>query len=216
MRGFSIPSDIDRCYAHCVVYGIRHHDAFARSESIEILCSTSPKKDFARPRNARLIMSNEVPEMPTDNVRPYCIWYPDIASENTYRQVAKLCPEMRYTVGRACAVAGYDKLYHELDLLPEASIAVRSSLDMRRGIQTNGRYEADDRSEHYFDICEDHKIAETSPEEYVDITALAPDHEELLYTPILSHLPAINKDPLILMAAYEALTATSVYAGLGC
>ncbi|KAK3064392.1 hypothetical protein LTS18_007599 [Coniosporium uncinatum] len=30
---------------------------------------------------------------------------------------------MRYLVGRACAVAGYAQLYHELDLLPEVSIA---------------------------------------------------------------------------------------------
>lgn len=68
-------------------------------------------------------MSNEVPDRATNNVKPYCIWYPDLASEDTYRRLAKRCPDMIYAVGRACAVAGYDKLYHDLDILPEVSIA---------------------------------------------------------------------------------------------
>jgi hypothetical protein len=74
-------------------------------------------------RNARLIMSNEVPNMPIDDVKPYCIWYPDVASEDTYRKLARQYPDMVYSIGRACAVAGYDKLYYELDILPDVSIA---------------------------------------------------------------------------------------------
>ncbi|KAF3897974.1 hypothetical protein GTR04_0833 [Trichophyton interdigitale] len=54
---------------------------------------------------------------------PYCIWNPDIAAEDTYRQLALRFPSMRYQVGRACAAAGYDGLYAELDLLPDVSIA---------------------------------------------------------------------------------------------
>ncbi|KXJ93529.1 hypothetical protein Micbo1qcDRAFT_161542, partial [Microdochium bolleyi] len=72
-------------------------------------------------------MSGEV--QPLDQISrpsqwPYCIWYPDIAPEDTYRKLATVVPAMRYQVGRACAVAGYADLYHELDdLLPDPSIA---------------------------------------------------------------------------------------------
>ncbi|TKW55886.1 hypothetical protein CTA1_11737 [Colletotrichum tanaceti] len=53
----------------------------------------------------------------------HCIWYPDVATEDTYREVVRRYPEMRYQVGRACAVAGYKTLLDELDLLPDVSIA---------------------------------------------------------------------------------------------
>jgi hypothetical protein len=68
-------------------------------------------------------MSNEIPDMATDDVKPYCFWHPDTASEETYHQLVTRYPDMAYTVGRACAVAGYDRLYHKLDILPEISIA---------------------------------------------------------------------------------------------
>ncbi|KAI8293126.1 hypothetical protein K4K56_005365 [Colletotrichum sp. SAR 10_98] len=61
--------------------------------------------------------------MASHDDKPYCIWHPDVASEETYRQLAKRYPDMRYVVGRACAVAGYAGLYDELGLLPEISIA---------------------------------------------------------------------------------------------
>ncbi|KAB5558629.1 hypothetical protein GE09DRAFT_1120101, partial [Coniochaeta sp. 2T2.1] len=124
MRGIRLPPDIASCCLPCVVYGIRHHEAFARSEDVEELCATSDHRAFARARNARLIMSNEVPDMSaSDDVKPYCIWYSEVASEDTYRRLVKTYPEMAYTVGRACAVAGYDNLYQELNILPEVSIA---------------------------------------------------------------------------------------------
>jgi len=68
-------------------------------------------------------MSDIIPEMKEADEFPYCIWYPDVASEDTYRQLVERYPQLRYLVGRACAVAGYTQLYHELDLLPEVSIA---------------------------------------------------------------------------------------------
>ncbi|KAJ9160706.1 hypothetical protein NKR19_g2984 [Coniochaeta hoffmannii] len=68
-------------------------------------------------------MSNEVPNISSDDVKPYCIWYPEVASEDTYRRLVKAYPDMVYTVRRACAVVGYNKLYHELNILPEVSIA---------------------------------------------------------------------------------------------
>ncbi|KAI8263482.1 hypothetical protein K4K53_008089 [Colletotrichum sp. SAR 10_77] len=60
--------------------------------------------------------------MHTSGPKPYCIWY-YLGSEDTYRRLARRYPEMRYHVGRACAAAGYAKLYFELDLLPDISIA---------------------------------------------------------------------------------------------
>ncbi|KAA8565546.1 hypothetical protein EYC84_009403 [Monilinia fructicola] len=68
-------------------------------------------------------MSNKIPLMTDDEEKPYCIWYPDLAAVDTYRELAQTYPDMRYQVGRACAVGGYVDLYRELDLLPDISIA---------------------------------------------------------------------------------------------
>ncbi|KAF7187704.1 hypothetical protein HII31_11043 [Pseudocercospora fuligena] len=68
-------------------------------------------------------MSNRIPVIDSDEEIPYCIWHPQTASEETYRQLVKRYPAMVYQVGRACAVAGYDKLYGELEILPEVHIA---------------------------------------------------------------------------------------------
>jgi hypothetical protein len=70
-------------------------------------------------------MSNQIPELNIDDPEtiPYCIWYPDVAVEETYRQLAERYPVMRYHEGRACAVAGYTGLYRDLKLLPDVSIA---------------------------------------------------------------------------------------------
>ncbi len=59
--------------------------------------------------------------MAPDDVKPHCIWYPDLASEDTYRRLAKRYPDMINAVGRNYAVDGYDKLFHELGILPEVS-----------------------------------------------------------------------------------------------
>ncbi|KAJ4015507.1 hypothetical protein NW752_006967 [Fusarium irregulare] len=68
-------------------------------------------------------MSNQVPDQMEEDEQPYCIWHPDIATEETYRALALKFPTMRYQVGHACAAAGYYDLYKDLDLLPEVSIA---------------------------------------------------------------------------------------------
>ncbi|KFY35723.1 hypothetical protein V494_05658 [Pseudogymnoascus sp. VKM F-4513 (FW-928)] len=99
---------------------------FARSDEVTDLCSTPGQEIFARARNARLIMSDVVPGrelMSNKESYPYCIWHPGVASEDTYRKLAATYPDMRYQVGRACAVAGYAQLYHELNLLPDPCIA---------------------------------------------------------------------------------------------
>jgi hypothetical protein len=68
-------------------------------------------------------MSNSIPETMADEEIPYCIWHPEVAAEETYRRLAQKYPQMKYHVARACAVAGYTKLYDELDVLPEVHVA---------------------------------------------------------------------------------------------
>ncbi|WQF84020.1 hypothetical protein CDEST_09034 [Colletotrichum destructivum] len=247
LRGHRLPSKFDHWLSACVIHGIRRNEAFATSDAVQKLCADSEDRAFARARNARLIMSNSVPKITNDEDKPYCIWYPDVASEETYRDLAKRYPDMRYLVGRACAVAGYNALYHELGLLPEVSIAeearessarskdifdtimrqpccysilndytrscnldnppspaftngdtaVRGTLDIRFGPDMYEEW-----GSHCFNIAEDYNIDEVSSED-PHIQELPPNHIELFYTPLLSHLPTIKKNPLILMAAYE-------------
>lgn len=100
---------------------IRKHYNFAIYSEVAALAKWHDK--IARARNARLIMSNEIPvEMLPQHV-PYCIWYPDVPSEETCKHLVQQYSDMRYHVGRTCAVAGYVGLYRELDLLPDVSIA---------------------------------------------------------------------------------------------
>ncbi|KAL0937629.1 uncharacterized protein CTRU02_207360 [Colletotrichum truncatum] len=246
LHGGVWPTD-DR--VRCAVKGIRHHVEFAKSIEVAQLCSSSRRNGevFSRARNARLIMSNTIPEMVSENTKPYCIWHPDLATEGTYRELAHRYPDMRYHVGRACAVAGYTQLYHELNLLPDVSIAeeardnnstaifesimgnqvkyavmddyrrlvhlesptagaflncdtaVRSSLDFHR---TLGDEEANEYYEHYFDIQEDgHISTKWSPK--LGSSRIDDKFAGLLYAPLPRDLPNINKDILILAAAWD-------------
>ncbi|CEJ94151.1 hypothetical protein VHEMI09702 [[Torrubiella] hemipterigena] len=107
----------------CFISSVRRRLEYGPRPDVVLLC-TSPGTDpaLARAYYARLIMSNTVPDIPEasfPSAPPYSICYPDIASEDTYRAVAKRYPGLRYQVGRACAVAGYATLYEELDLLPD-------------------------------------------------------------------------------------------------
>ncbi|KAM0324453.1 hypothetical protein ACHAQA_008235 [Verticillium albo-atrum] len=109
-----------------LVAGIRRHVGLARLPQLADLCAHDGGQNvFARARNARLIMSGEIPtrDMMAEGCLPYCIWHPDVAPEDTYRALAAKYPELKYHVGRACAVGGYMDLYRELDLLPDTSIA---------------------------------------------------------------------------------------------
>ncbi|KAF6817447.1 hypothetical protein CSOJ01_02369 [Colletotrichum sojae] len=192
-----------------------------------------------------------IPDMPTEESKPYCICV-ELASEETYRKVFRRYPNMRYQVGRACAAAGYDTLYFELDLLPDVSVAeeareannpgskrifdsimsqpVRYAVmnDYTRTINVSDPqpgaclnadtairasllpdYEGDQTEDmsdpHYFDIDED-----LGPNGFhagprnMDHQVLPPDFEYLLWSPLPRDLPTTRKDPLIVMAAYEA------------
>ncbi|GFF43099.1 hypothetical protein IFM46972_07090 [Aspergillus udagawae] len=255
VRGQRIPKALgEEITQLCVVRGIRYHPGFATE-----LRGLLPK--FTRALNARDIMSDKIPEMSDPDEFPYCIWYPETAKEETYRVLASRYPQMKYLVGRACAVAGYVNLFKELDLLPEAHIAeearenqqweiyeaimaadlrynamddytrtvflkpvpgylnadtaVRSYLDVKSKFRKPPRtlYDSDTdedegdffdfvlavREHGVFDITEDDRIdeftSEPPPQQNDDVS-------HLLYTPLPTDLPTMNKDLLILMAAY--------------
>ena len=72
----------------CIVRGIRQHPGFAQE-----LHGQLPL--FTRALNAREIMSGRIPDMPEATDRPYCIWYPQVASEETYRCLLYTSPSPR-------------------------------------------------------------------------------------------------------------------------
>ncbi|OAA45952.1 hypothetical protein BBO_03593 [Beauveria brongniartii RCEF 3172] len=125
IRGVAVPNAVGRrAMRLCVIRGIRYHDEFAQSPQAQAL---RPWPEFARALNARAIMSDSVPDMARDDDVPYCIWHPDTATEDTYRQLVRRYPRMAYQVARACAVAGYSELYRELEeggsILPDVAVA---------------------------------------------------------------------------------------------
>ncbi|KAF5986190.1 hypothetical protein FCOIX_1678 [Fusarium coicis] len=98
----------DRDGRAALVRDIRLHYHLAMSEPARRLSSSMPQ--VSRARNARRIMSNDIPERMTAEEQPYCICHPDMATEDTYRSIASSLP--------TCAIRSA-----ELDLLPEVSIA---------------------------------------------------------------------------------------------
>lgn len=102
-----------------IIHGIRHHHGFAQE-----LRGATP--EFTRALNARDIMSGVIPEMDVENKPdevPYCIWHPDVASEDALRTLVQRYPSLVYHVARACAIAGFIDLYRDLDVLPEVHVA---------------------------------------------------------------------------------------------
>lgn len=127
MRGEKLPEHLGYPLMKCaVICGIIRSSSFAEGEAA-VLHGLPEHPEFTRALNSRAIMSNRVPDMEPEThpkELPYCIWYPDVASEDTYRLLAKGYPRMRYQVARACAVAGYTDLYLELEgVLPEVAVA---------------------------------------------------------------------------------------------
>lgn len=254
LRGHRLPSNellLEPHARHCVISGIRRHLRFAKLKSTIKMCNDNAANfpEFTRARNARLIMSGTVPKMASQEFYPYCIWYPNVASEGTYAELARRYPAMRYQVGRACAVAGYTSLYESLQLLPDVSIAeeardnaatgrsifdlimaspvkyavmddyercihvnsprpaglnndtaVRSSLDVTTA--ADGAMLRPSGYEHW-NVTEDGGLQDWNEVIRVEEPPLNPEHAHLLYSPLPQDLPAVNKDVLILMAAWE-------------
>jgi hypothetical protein len=237
----------------CVVRGIRHHDGYGK-ELYDVLHT------FARALNSRSIMSGCIPEIKSEAETPYCIWHPQIASEDTYRRLVQVNPHMVYQVGRACAVAGYLDLYKELDVLPEVHIAeearecghmevydmimsepvrydimndyactvastpvpgaylngdtaVYRSLKRRQSLPPDGPWQGDDDDENssftwhpgyeeqVLDITEDQGMDLESV--YHEHGKMTPEVLDLLTSPLPRDLPIVDKDVLVLMAAYN-------------
>ncbi|CAG8117220.1 unnamed protein product [Penicillium salamii] len=117
IHGRRVPSTFgDRVHQLCIIRGIRYHHGFAQE-----LRGATP--EFTRALNAREIMSGIIPTVSKPDEAPYCIWHPDVPSEDTLRALVQRYPDMLYNAARACAVAGYIDLYKELDPLPEVHVA---------------------------------------------------------------------------------------------
>ena len=230
----------------CVVAGIRRNAGFGHE-----LRGLTPR--FTRALNAQTIMySKDIPDMNDLEEFPYCIWYPSTPDRDTCRKLITQYPRMKYQVGRVCAVANYDDLYKELDILPEVGIAeeargngseaiysaivkqpvkyavfndysnslvlenppislingntcVTALLDSKqlfkrpraKHILESGRNGFEGR---LYDICEDMSVdVERSEPRSVDQSVVLP----LLYSPLPVDLPTVDKDMLILSAAYH-------------
>jgi hypothetical protein len=62
-------------------------------------------------------MSNEIYHTTTDtpeNEIPYCIWHPQVATADTYIDLARRRPSMKFQAARACIVVDYQTAYQEL------------------------------------------------------------------------------------------------------
>ncbi|KAJ5564848.1 hypothetical protein N7513_001090 [Penicillium frequentans] len=116
VHGSRIPKDLsESCHRLSTIRGIRHHYGFAQQ--------LHGIPEFTRALNARDIMSGIIPTISRPEETPYCIWYPEVPTEDTLRALVQRYPDMLYHAARVCAVAGYVDLYKELDPLPEVHIA---------------------------------------------------------------------------------------------
>ncbi|KAJ5518668.1 hypothetical protein N7453_001090 [Penicillium expansum] len=232
IKGEGVPVDLSSFWhRRAVIRGIRDSLQFATSPAIIELCSGDDGQayQFSRARNARLIMSDIIPDMQNPATQPYCIWYPELASEETYREVARQYPSMRYQVGRACAAARYTDLYKELDLLPDVSIAEESREvdkdaeiykiimsapqryvimeDFSRSVHlknpTNTCTTADDIDieEDGFIGLQDISLKDISGVE--DYAKLGPGQSNQLWMPLPPDLPVLEKRLQTQMAAWE-------------
>lgn len=80
LRGKALPKSLGRRIMRlCVINGIRYHEEFAGYPDLEEIRQWVP--EISRALNARAIMSNRIPTMPEARDRPYCIWHPQVASQ---------------------------------------------------------------------------------------------------------------------------------------
>ncbi|KAL5048110.1 hypothetical protein BDW71DRAFT_196484 [Aspergillus fruticulosus] len=208
LEGRSVPGDLALAAARCAaIRGLRCSYEFAMSKDIREMCATSRFPEFVRARNARLIMSNVVPDgLEVPEAQPYCIWNPDFANEDTYRQVAQPCPSMRYQ--------------QELDLLPDVSIAEEARdghteggdqiyiLIMSSPINYAHYTLSEDATEECgpeeLDIEEDKYIGLHSDEaDIARYDEFNPQEATLSWEPLPLDIPTMKKNMLFQMAAFE-------------
>lgn len=78
------------CAKSSQIHGIRYHVGFATE-----LYGLPDHREFTRALNARSIMGIAIPDMTTLDEAPYCVWYPDLAAETTYREFARWHSQIR-------------------------------------------------------------------------------------------------------------------------
>lgn len=101
---------------NCMIRGIYHNTAFTK------WCCLLPDSDpvakyllVQRAIAARFIMNNDISRVceRSQNL-PYVVWYPTLASENTYRELARRCPKIKTAVLRASIFGNYQSLFDDL------------------------------------------------------------------------------------------------------
>lgn len=100
----------------CLTHGVYFHIEFARwcKENMLNKCVS-----LDRAISAKLIMNNDLSYVCND---VYCIWFPEVASEETYRTLYQMYPHLTCLIARACAVGNYLNLYKETGLFPEQHV----------------------------------------------------------------------------------------------
>ncbi|KAB5554734.1 hypothetical protein GE09DRAFT_1287224 [Coniochaeta sp. 2T2.1] len=115
----------------CLMRGIHHNTFFAKwyaeQPGIHPL--------LAQSCNARFLMNNDT-SWATDSLPdghlPRQIWYPGLAAEDTYRDLARRKPAMVPQIARACIAADYECLFDDLDPVPEYELNLAASESRNR------------------------------------------------------------------------------------
>ncbi|KAL4723613.1 hypothetical protein ACLX1H_009253 [Fusarium chlamydosporum] len=208
IRGQEVPEDFlhDLTYK-CVVAGIRYHDGFAAE-----LRGKSLHQSLERAFNARDIMSNRIPKMEKPEDIPACAvgGYTELYKELDLLPDVAMAEEARDNLPQSKDI--YDLLMDEPSLYrvmddyniclldkpqPGAFLngdtCVRSTLDKREPIHH-------ELFPPPFDITEDWRLSAGG--ERLEDLPIPKDTLALLYAPLPRHLPTVDKDILILMAAF--------------
>ncbi|KAB5569907.1 hypothetical protein GE09DRAFT_957716, partial [Coniochaeta sp. 2T2.1] len=91
----------------CLVRGIHHNTFFAKWYSEQ----PGIQPLLAQSCNARFLMNNDTSwatDLLPDDHLPRQIWYPGLAAEDTYRDLARRKPTMVPQIARACIAADYE------------------------------------------------------------------------------------------------------------
>lgn len=119
----------------CVRHGIYHHLEFAYWCKDNLPLDNSIDVHIS----AKLIMNNDLSHV---NDRVYCIWYPELPSEETCREIVRKHPQLLYQVARVCTIANYTMLFKQLTVLPDYSL-----------IESAKRHKSDIIYYNLYDMC---------------------------------------------------------------
>ncbi|KAM0486389.1 hypothetical protein ACHAP7_002189 [Fusarium lateritium] len=200
IRGQSVPESFPLdLVIKCVVAGIRYHDGFAQE-----LRSRSLNSSTERALNARDIMSNRILDMKQPDEIPYCFWHPgllpDVAiseeardnlpgSKDIYDMVMK-APILYRAMDdyKLCLLENPEPL-----VFLNSDTCVQSTLDQRQPV-------SHELFPPPFDITEDWCLGAEGIRS--EARVMPHDTISLLHTSLPRHLPTVDKDILILMAAF--------------